>query len=121
MSQWAQSKYTPGQFLGSTDVRVLSSKELSGGAQAWARKNQLIDTQPVQSGMGMHLLKKMGWNPGEGLGKEKTGSLEPLLLELKLDKRGLEANEEVSILSLSAEFVKLFLLIFFFFCFLCPV
>lgn len=95
MSQWAQSKYTPGQFLGSTDVRVLSSKELAGGYQAWARKNQLIDTQPMQSGMGMHLLKKMGWNPGEGLGKEKTGSLEPLLLELKLDKRGLESNEEV--------------------------
>lgn len=44
--------------------------------------------------MGMHLLQKMGWKPGEGLGKEKTGSLEPLLLEVKLDKRGLVANEE---------------------------
>lgn len=64
MSQWAQSKYTPGQFLGSTDVRVLSVKELATGNQAWARKNQLIDTQPVNSGMGMHLLKKMGWTPG---------------------------------------------------------
>lgn len=42
----------------------------------------------------MHLLQKMGWKPGEGLGKEKTGSLEPLLLEVKLDKRGLVANEE---------------------------
>lgn len=97
MSQWAQSKYTPGQFLGSTDVKVLSTRELAGGHQAWARKNQLIETQPVNSGMGMHLLKKMGWTPGEGLGKEKNGSLEPLLLELKLDKRGLEANEEVSL------------------------
>jgi hypothetical protein len=45
--------------------------------------------------MGMHLLRKMGWTPGEGLGKESNGSLEPLLLELKLDKRGLEASEEV--------------------------
>lgn len=95
MSQWAQSKYTPGQFLGSTDVRVLSQKELATGSQAWARKNQLIDSKPVSSGMGMHLLKKMGWSPGEGLGKESNGSLTPLLLELKLDKRGLEANEEV--------------------------
>lgn len=42
----------------------------------------------------MHLLQKMGWKPGEGLGKEKTGTLEPLLLEVKLDKRGLVANEE---------------------------
>ncbi|KAL3276442.1 hypothetical protein HHI36_011823 [Cryptolaemus montrouzieri] len=44
--------------------------------------------------MGMHLLQKMGWKPGEGLGKEKTGTLEPLLLEVKLNKRGLVANEE---------------------------
>lgn len=42
----------------------------------------------------MHLLQKMGWKPGEGLGKEKTGALEPLLLEVKLDKKGLVANEE---------------------------
>lgn len=96
MSQWAQSKYTPGQFTGSTDVRVLSVKELAAGSQAWARKNQLIDTRPVDSGMGMHMLKKMGWTPGEGLGKERNGSLTPLLLELKLDKRGLESTEEVS-------------------------
>jgi len=97
MSAWAASKFTPGQFLGSTDVKVLSVKELSSGSQAWAKKNQLIDTRPVSSGMGMQLLKKMGWTPGEGLGKESNGSLEPLLLELKLDKRGLEANEEVCV------------------------
>lgn len=45
----------------------------------------------------MHLLQKMGWRPGEGLGKEKNGSLQPLLLEVKLDKRGLVADEEVII------------------------
>lgn len=95
MSAWAASKYTPGQFLGSTEVQVLTQKELSSGKQAWARPDQLINTAPVTSGMGMHLLRKMGWTPGEGLGKEKNGSLTPLLLELKLDKRGLESNEEV--------------------------
>lgn len=47
--------------------------------------------------MGMHLLQKMGWRPGEGLGKEKNGSLQPLLLEVKLDKRGLVADEEVRV------------------------
>lgn len=45
--------------------------------------------------MGMHLLKKMGWKPGEGLGKDKSGSLQPLMLEVKLDKKGLLADEEV--------------------------
>lgn len=47
--------------------------------------------------MGMHLLQKMGWKPGEGLGKEKNGSLTPLLLEIKLDTKGLVAKEEVFI------------------------
>lgn len=46
--------------------------------------------------MGMHLLQKMGWKPGEGLGKDKTGSLQPLLLEVKLDKKGLAVAEEVN-------------------------
>lgn len=45
--------------------------------------------------MGMHLLQKMGWKPGEGLGKQKNGTLTPLLLEVKLDTRGLVAKEEV--------------------------
>lgn len=44
--------------------------------------------------MGMHILQKMGWKPGEGLGKERNGSLQPLLLKVKLDKKGLLANEE---------------------------
>jgi protein SON len=95
MSAWATSKYTPGQFLGSTEVNVLSQKELASGNQAWARRDQLLNTAPVTSGMGMHLLRKMGWSPGQGLGKDQNGSLQPLLLELKLDKRGLEANEEI--------------------------
>lgn len=58
-------------------------------------QDQLISTTPVSGGMGMHLLQKMGWKPGEGLGKEKNGSLQPLLLEVKLDKKGLVAEEEV--------------------------
>lgn len=55
----------------------------------------MIATTPVSGGMGMQLLQKMGWKPGEGLGKEKNGSLQPLLLEVKLDKKGLVADEEV--------------------------
>lgn len=58
-------------------------------------QDQLIATTPVSGGMGMHLLQKMGWKSGEGLGKEKNGSLQPLLLEVKLDKKGLVAEEEV--------------------------
>ena len=45
--------------------------------------------------MGMALLQKMGWRPGEGLGKNKEGTLEPLQLEVKLDKRGLVSDQDI--------------------------
>ncbi|XP_060523478.1 protein Son isoform X2 [Cylas formicarius] len=96
MKSWAESKQQFGQFTGSTGAQIMSQTELASGYQAWAKKDQLQTAAPVSGGMGMHLLQKMGWKPGEGLGKEKTGALEPLLLEVKLDKRGLVANEEES-------------------------
>lgn len=49
---------------------------------------------PVAEGIGMHLLRKMGWTPGEGLGKNKEGALEPLLPSIKTDKRGLVSELE---------------------------
>jgi len=45
--------------------------------------------------MGMALLQKMGWRPGEGLGKNKEGALEPLQLEVKLDKKGLISEQDI--------------------------
>ncbi|KOC68083.1 Protein SON [Habropoda laboriosa] len=95
MKTWAESKQMPGQFTGSTGAKVLSPAELTSGYQAWARKDQLVSAQPVSGGMGMALLQKMGWRPGEGLGKNKEGTLEPLQLEVKLDKRGLVSEQDV--------------------------
>lgn len=95
MTTWAASKHLPGQFTGSTGVNVLKPNQLHSGPQHWARRDQLTSTKPVTGGMGMHLLQKMGWRPGEGLGREKNGSLQPLLLDVKLDKRGLVAQEDI--------------------------
>ncbi|XP_014223647.1 protein SON isoform X1 [Trichogramma pretiosum] len=95
MQTWVESKQIPGQFTGSTGVKVLTQAELNSGYQAWARKDQLQTAQPVAGGMGMHLLQKMGWRPGEGLGKNKEGTLEPLSLEVKLDKRGLVTDQDI--------------------------
>lgn len=36
----------------------------------------------------MFLLQKMGWKHGEGLGKHSEGSKEPLLLDIKMDRKG---------------------------------
>lgn len=48
----------------------------------------------VAGGFGEFMLKKMGWNQGEGLGKNKSGDVDPLTLDIKLDKKGLVAAEE---------------------------
>lgn len=85
----------PGQYTGDTGLRLLTPQQLASGAQAWARKDQLQTATPVRSGMGMTLLQKMGWKPGEGLGKNKEGCQEPLQLEVKMDRKGLVAAEEV--------------------------
>lgn len=43
----------------------------------------------VQSSIGLHLMAKMGWRPGEGLGKDRAGALEPLTLDIKSDRKGI--------------------------------
>jgi hypothetical protein len=50
---------------------------------------------PVAGGVGMKLLQKMGWQPGEGLGRHGEGTLEPLSLDIKMDKKGLLSKEEM--------------------------
>ncbi|CAN7981974.1 unnamed protein product, partial [Ixodes pacificus] len=106
---WALSKHEPGQYTGSIDFKPLTPDELSGPNPAWVKKLHLIRSEqehsvnwllwfraqdqfvraaPVCEGIGMHLLRKMGWAPGEGLGKNKEGCLEPLLPSIKTDKKG---------------------------------
>jgi len=48
----------------------------------------------VSGGFGEYMLRKMGWRDGDGLGREKTGTVDPLQLDIKMDKRGLMAAEE---------------------------
>ncbi|XP_001952647.1 protein SON isoform X1 [Acyrthosiphon pisum] len=94
-SSYSLLSFETGQFTGHTGAKVLTPAELSAGFQTWVKKDQLKNSAPVNSGIGIHLLQKMGWKPGEGLGKNQSGSLEPLLLDVKMDKRGLVAEEEL--------------------------
>ena len=52
-------------------------------------QEQFKEASPVSSQIGQKMLQKMGWKPGEGLGKNKEGAIEPLLLDIKVDKKGL--------------------------------
>lgn len=58
-------------------------------------QDQFQHAAPVSGGMGKFLLQKMGWKEGEGLGKNKSGSLTPLVLDVKMDRKGLVTQEEV--------------------------
>jgi hypothetical protein len=42
----------------------------------------------VTGGMGAVLMRKMGWREGEGLGKNKEGNKEPILVDFKTDRKG---------------------------------
>ncbi|XP_068612316.1 protein SON-like [Brachionichthys hirsutus] len=92
---WAQSSTIPGLFTGSTGAQVLSSEELStGGPQAWLKKDQFLRAAPVSGGVGEFLMRKMGWRMGEGLGRNREGTVEPIVIDFKVDRKGLVAEGE---------------------------
>ena len=43
---------------------------------------------PVMSGFGMKMMKKMGWQEGQPLGKMGEGYLEPIAMDVKVDRSG---------------------------------
>jgi len=96
LQSWARKRETPGEWNGGTDApRLLTRDELEGqGMEAWATANQFDNTQEVQ-GVGRRLLEKMGWQEGQALGKLGVGDVEPLVIDFKLDRRGLNAIDEV--------------------------
>ncbi|XP_053213417.1 LOW QUALITY PROTEIN: protein Son-like [Panonychus citri] len=55
---------------------------------------QFTEKNKIKDGIGMHLLMKMGWQPGKGLGKDRKGPVDPLIPSLKFDTKGLLAEEE---------------------------
>ncbi|XP_051799261.1 protein SON [Acanthochromis polyacanthus] len=92
---WAQSNTVPGLFTGSTGAQVLSSEELStSGPQAWLKKDQFLKAAPVSGGVGEFLMRKMGWKTGEGLGRNREGTVEPIVIDFKVDRKGLVAEGE---------------------------
>lgn len=44
--------------------------------------------------MGELLMRKMGWRLGEGLGKHREGTVEPIVIDFKTDRKGLVAEGE---------------------------
>ncbi|XP_042603795.1 protein SON-like isoform X2 [Cyprinus carpio] len=56
-------------------------------------QDQFLRAAPVSGGMG-ELMRKMGWHSGEGLGKHREGTVEPIIIDFKTDRKGLVAEGE---------------------------
>ncbi|KAF4119142.1 hypothetical protein G5714_001193 [Onychostoma macrolepis] len=57
-------------------------------------QDQFLRAAPVSGGMGELLMRKMGWRSGEGLGKHREGTVEPIIIDFKTDRKGLVAEGE---------------------------
>ncbi|KAF6031356.1 hypothetical protein EB796_010337 [Bugula neritina] len=99
-ARWSNSKNLPGAFTGRVEAKMLTPDELLPATdkkhQAWVKKHTFLNAKKVQGGIGQFLLQKMGWNEGQGLGKENHGNTEPLVLDFNTSRKGLTAPEERS-------------------------
>lgn len=57
-------------------------------------QDTLKNTKAIRGGIGRHLMEKMGWREGQGLGAKQQGSLIPILPSIKLDTKGLATQGE---------------------------
>ena len=66
----------------------------TGAGVARPQKDALSNDKlaPIESGRGFALLEKMGWKKGEGLGREKKGTMLPVEAAIKTDMGGLRAE-----------------------------
>jgi len=95
MEGWSKSCATPGTFTGSTGANPLPREDLDSRiGSVWATPDCLKNTKAIDGGIGKHLLKMMGWQEGQGLGKNCQGSLTPVLPSVKLDTKGLYTEGE---------------------------
>ncbi|KAG8004755.1 Protein SON, partial [Nibea albiflora] len=57
-------------------------------------QDQFLRAAPVSGGVGEFLMRKMGWKTGEGLGRNREGTVEPIIIDFKVDRKGLVAEGE---------------------------
>ncbi|XP_026478545.1 G patch domain-containing protein 11-like [Ctenocephalides felis] len=71
------------------------------------RRNEGLNNALDSANKGFSLLQKMGYKPGQGIGKDKTGQVEPVEINLKSNREGLGRKSYNRPLKSSSEVTKL--------------
>uniref|UniRef100_A0A8D8GCT3 Protein SON n=1 Tax=Culex pipiens TaxID=7175 RepID=A0A8D8GCT3_CULPI len=82
-SQYSAAYQTQGYQNNSDDSGNNLRKQ--GG---WVKKDSLKRATPYSGAKGTNMLQKMGWNPGQSLGRRQNGQLEPHMPDIKTNRRG---------------------------------
>ncbi|CAD5206822.1 unnamed protein product [Bursaphelenchus okinawaensis] len=89
LSRWAESKEKDAARFGVAPIMDANMEVRVTQNSVWATKDTLRNAPQLTTGIGAHLLQKMGWVPGLGLGRKMNGPVEPLILDVKSDRKGL--------------------------------
>jgi hypothetical protein len=90
----AQAMQNPGKYTGKKQLNALTPEDHKTGVQAWIKKDMFKGLAPVPGGFGMKMMKKMGWNEGQPLGRMGKGVTEPIPMTVKVDRAGLSSAED---------------------------
>ena len=85
----------PGLFTGENLVEPMSKEEIdSDDIRTFARPDMFMNLKPLRENFGKSIMRKYGWKEGNPLGNTGSGSIAPIELTVKTDRKGLINDRE---------------------------
>ncbi|KAI6178520.1 G-patch domain-containing protein [Aphelenchoides besseyi] len=94
LSLWAKTTSETSAHFGAAAVMTQEIEPRPVANSIWATKDTLRNAPELKGGIGAHLLQRMGWRPGQGLGRDLNGPVMPLILDVKADRKGLQSQRD---------------------------
>uniref|UniRef100_A0A3P9KXH9 SON DNA binding protein n=1 Tax=Oryzias latipes TaxID=8090 RepID=A0A3P9KXH9_ORYLA len=94
INSWKQQKLKSSPGFKVKISKTVSCLFLRLFSPAGAVQDQFLRAAPVSGGVGEFLMRKMGWKTGEGLGRNREGTVDPIVIDFKVDRKGLVAEGE---------------------------
>ncbi|KAI6225871.1 G-patch domain-containing protein [Aphelenchoides besseyi] len=94
LSLWAKTTSETSAHFGASAVMTQEIEPRPVANSIWATKDTLRNAPELKGGIGAHLLQRMGWRPGQGLGRDLNGPVMPLILDIKADRKGLQSQRD---------------------------